>query len=211
MPSLAVHKENTFSGQPLYKRLFAPWASKQLPVTKPDKVRNEMHKDRWMKLVLTVRAAHVHMSGETDIQPELHVALRVACPFPVLIRFVELYPEQASMLMMTDSCYPLHFFLLRHDVTRESQSVVQSLISAYPEAINRCCQGRLPLHLAIDSGRKWENGVEDIVYAGPNNLDCVDPHSGLVPFLQAASLPSTDLSSVFSILRENPAVLSALQ
>ena len=180
-------------------------------MTKLDQIRDKMQNDRWMKLVLTVRAAHLHMTGETDNQPELHVALRVACPFQVLLRFVEMYPDQASIVMMPDSCYPLHFFLSRHDVTKESQSVVQSLISAYPHAINHRYNGRLPLHLAIESGRKWEYGMEDIVYAGPNNLDCVDTHSGLVPFLHAASLPCTDLSTVYSILRENPAVLSALQ
>lgn len=219
MPSLAWHKENTFSAQPLVKRICAPWTSKQLALTKSDVETNATLKDRWTKLVLTVRAAHAITIGrqhdDDDLQaqtPELHVALEFSCPPLVLCHFAQMYPEQVSMMMAKEGCYPLHFFLSRCDVAGESKAAVQNLIAGFPQAVNhRVNNGQLPIHLAISPGRKWDDGIQDIVYAGPNNLDCPDPQTGLIPFLQAASLECCDLSSVYHLLRENPAVIAGLR
>ncbi len=214
MPFLAVYMENTFSGQPLVKRVCAPWTSKHLALTKLDVETNAALKDRWRKLVLTIQAAHAHSTGQKHVlsteMPELHVALEYSCPPLVLSFFAEMYPEQVSMLMTKEKCYPLHYFLSRSDITQDSKSAVRSLIAVFPQAINHRSNGRLPIHLAISHGRKWDDGIQEIVYAGPNNLDCVDPDCSLVPFLQAASLECPDLSTIYSILRENPAVIATL-
>lgn len=213
MPSLAVHQENVFSGQPLVKRICAPWTSKQLALTRMDVETNATLKDRWTKLVLTVRAAHAHTTGrQEDILleeiPELHVALEFGCPSLVLCHFAEMYPEQVSMMMTKENLYPLHYFLCRCEATRDSKMAIQSLIKAYPEAVNHVVDGRRLIHSAITPGRTWQDGIEDIVYSGPSSLDCPDPKTGLVPFLQAAALECSDLSTVYCLLRENPAVIA---
>jgi hypothetical protein len=218
MPSLALHKENTFSGQPMVKRICAPWTSKQLALTRSDVETNAALKDRWTKLVLTVRAAHTFTTGQKHDEdplaqtPELHVALEFSCPPLVLCHFAQMYPEQVSMVMAKDGCYPLHYFLSRCNSTRDSKAAVQSLIAGFPQAVNHLGNdGQLPIHLAISPGRKWQDGIQDVVYGEPNNLDCPDPQTGLIPFLQAASLECCDLSTVYHLLRENPAVIAGLQ
>jgi len=215
MPCLALQKEKTFSGQPLIKRICAPWTSKQLSLTRTDVETNATLKDRWTKLVLTVRAAHACTIGQqqdgllTQI-PELHVALEFSCPPLVLCHFVEMYPEQVSMMMAKQNCYPLHYILARCGSPRDSQSTIQSLIASFPEAVHCEVEGRLPIHMAITPGRTWLDGIRDITYAGPDNLYCPDPQSGLIPFLQAAAMECADLATVYCLLRENPAVIRSI-
>lgn len=217
MPSLAVYKEATFSAQPLVKRICAPWTSNQLALTRNDVDTNATLKDRWTKLVVTVRAAHAFTTGQQydDVytqMPELHLALKFACPPLALCYFTQMYPDQVSMMMAKEGCYPLHYFLSEYDISRDSKAVVQSLVAAFPQAVNRRVNNdRLPIHLAISPGRKWQDGIEDIVYAGPDGLDCPDPQSGLIPFLHAASMECCDMSTVYNLLRENPAVIATLQ
>lgn len=215
MPSLAVHQENTFSGQPLIKRICAPWTSRQLTLSRLDVEANAALKDGWAKLVITVRAAHAYTTGQQQATlltqiPELHVALEFSCPPLVLSHFVEMYPEQASMIMDKRGCYPLHYLLSRRDPTCDSKSAIRNLISAFPEAVHQRVAGRIPLHLAITSGHSWKDGMEDIVYAGPDSLDHPDPQTGLIPFLQAGALGGCDVTTVYSLLRENPAVIANL-
>lgn len=217
MPSLSVYMENTFSGQPLVKRISAHWMSKRLSLTKLDIDSNAALKDRWKKFVLTIQAAYAHtmtghhQDGQVAQPTELHMALKYLCPPMVICYFVEMYPEQASMLMETEKCYPLHYFLSRRDTVRDARSAVRNLISAFPQGVNHPFHSRLPIHLALAAGRKWEDGVQEIVYAGPCHLDSPDPNSGLVPFLQAASSECVDLTTVYHLLRENPAVITTLQ
>ena len=218
MPSLAVYKEHSFSGQPLVSRICAPWASKELLPTKLDINTNATLRDRWTKLVLTVRAAHAHSlarEGEnvdcSGNSRELHVALEYSCPPLVLCHFAEMYPEQASIPMKGSGCYPLHYFLGSCEFVRDSKVAVQSLIKAFPLAVHKLHHGRVPLHVAISKGITWNNGIHDLVYTGPENLDRPEPSTGMVPFAQAAASEWPELSTVYNLLRENPAVLCNFQ
>jgi len=46
-------------------------------------------------------------------------------------------------------------------------------------------QGRTPLHLAIESGKFWDDGLDVLIQAGPDSLDIVN-NFGTVPFVAAA-------------------------
>ena len=216
MPSLAVYKEHSFSGQPLVSRMCAPWTSKEFLPTKHDINNNAALKDQWTKLVLTVRAAHthalaareeVHVDCSSENSRELQVALEYSCPPLVLRHFAEMYPEQACIPMKGSGCFPLHYFLGSCELVRDSKVAVQSLIKAYPLAVYELHNGCLPLHLAIAKGMTWTHGIQDLVYTGPENLDRPEPLTGMVPFVQAAVGKWSELSTVYSLLRENPAAL----
>lgn len=94
--------------------------------------------------------------------------------------------------------------------------------------------GRLPLHLAIANGVQWSNGVQDIFLANPSAVSIRDPITRLFPFmhasandsdtqldarmwekcltseeeLQAKIEPDHILTTVYELLRSNPANLN---
>eukprot|EP00977_Amphora_coffeiformis_P024868 scaffold17426_cov170-Amphora_coffeaeformis.AAC.1 len=70
--------------------------------------------------------------------------------------------------------------------------------------------GRLPLHLALNSGKKWNQGVLGLAQVHPEGLACLDPTCNLYPFLLAAEGQRSDLNTVYEVLRFDPSVLSDL-
>jgi len=74
-------------------------------------------------------------------------------------------------------------------------------------------QQRLPLHLAIESGRTLKNGVETIVRAEPLALQTRDIQTRLYPF-QLAAIPTfgwdnSNVDTIYSLLYAAPSVLDA--
>lgn len=95
-------------------------------------------------------------------------------------------------------------------------SVIEILLQANQgDATSAACfadpSGRLPLHLALHTGKKWDQGVRDLVQVHPEGLAHLDPTCNLFPFLLAAQGEPSDLNTVYEVLRVNPSVLSDLQ
>eukprot|EP00551_Chaetoceros_affinis_P011790 CAMPEP_0203673014 /NCGR_PEP_ID=MMETSP0090-20130426/10353_1 /ASSEMBLY_ACC=CAM_ASM_001088 /TAXON_ID=426623 /ORGANISM="Chaetoceros affinis, Strain CCMP159" /LENGTH=479 /DNA_ID=CAMNT_0050538527 /DNA_START=86 /DNA_END=1525 /DNA_ORIENTATION=+ len=72
-------------------------------------------------------------------------------------------------------------------------------------------KGRLPLHLAVASGRTLKNGVELIADAAPLAMQTRDIQTGMYPF-QLASIPNykwdnTCIDTIYSMVRSVPDVL----
>lgn len=68
--------------------------------------------------------------------------------------------------------------------------------------------GRLPLHVALATGKRWApHGVGALVLAYPEGLCQADP-TGDVPFLLAARGNDADLDTAYQVLRYNPSVLT---
>ncbi len=72
-------------------------------------------------------------------------------------------------------------------------------------------KGRLPLHLAVESGRTLKNGVELIADAAPLAMQTRDVQTGMYPF-QLASIPNykwdnTCVDTIYSMVRSVPHVL----
>ena len=211
-PDLAVYKENVCFGQTLVKAICAPWTSKQIHISWAAMESNAILKDRWTKLVLTVRAAHrctteVRNSLET---PELHLAMEFPCPNLVIRHFLEMYPNQASITMSNYGCHPLHYFLLHSASLHEGSAVIKSLLKAYPDVTSIRYNGQLPVNLALVAGLTWKTGISDIVFANTNVLGQSDDKDLLLPFMQAAVYGRNDLTTIFLLLRENPSVLGTL-
>ncbi|KAL3919919.1 MAG: hypothetical protein SGILL_003512 [Bacillariaceae sp.] len=70
--------------------------------------------------------------------------------------------------------------------------------------------GQLPLHVAVASGKPWNDGVKTILSAYPEAISRIDPKTGLYPFLQAASTDRPDCGIILELLKKDPtlAVLS---
>ncbi|CAB9529089.1 expressed unknown protein [Seminavis robusta] len=87
-------------------------------------------------------------------------------------------------------------------------SVIEILLNASAESA--CVpdpKGRLPLHLALEAGKRWNQGVRDIISCYSDALGVVDPVTGMVPFQLAAEGSKTDLSTIFETIRSNPSML----
>lgn len=154
-PALAIYKEPSLSGQTLLQRVFSPWMmliasnnitygtcpSRRRPHAQHRKGNNffgnyrvisrsqleadDDWKDKWTRLVLTLRAAYRHTimipRNHDDVGdgrhhptltnfptiPELHLSLAYPCPPAIVCQFIEFYPEQAAipMRMMTSRNY----------------------------------------------------------------------------------------------------------
>mmetsp|Transcript_31069 Transcript_31069/g.47585 ORF Transcript_31069/g.47585 Transcript_31069/m.47585 type:complete len:566 (-) Transcript_31069:104-1801(-) len=87
-------------------------------------------------------------------------------------------------------------------------SVIQILLGASSLAASvPDPSGRLPLHLAIASNKRWNEGVKDILNAYPDALMLTDKHTMLLPFMLAAATDKPDLSTIFELLKSNPVLV----
>jgi ankyrin repeat protein len=87
------------------------------------------------------------------------------------------------------------------------RSVIAQLCHLEPDAATvRNRNGQLPLHVAIDNGKSWNDGVEDLLNAYPNSIDIPDPVSGLPPLL-LSGCSNLDLSTIFEIARNHTNVV----
>jgi hypothetical protein len=215
-PSLALFQENSFSRQSLVKHICAPLSTQtSTKLSRSDVESDAVLMDRWTKLVLTVGAAYAHANGQkqNNTIPELHEALEMTCCSPmVLCQYIEMYPEQVSMPVLSkDGILPLHYFLTTHKVsTKGSDHVISHLIHAFPHACKVSRKGRFPLQIALSSGYTWSSGIRDVAFADSSILEKADLESGLVPFLQAALASGGDLNTSYCLLRENPSLLGTM-
>ena len=115
-----------------------------------------------------------------------------------------------------------------NNVSKSSDSIVVQLLRRYPQAASvPDPNGRLPLMLAIESEKKWCEGISDLVKAAPRALYTRDLCSGMYPFMASAmiakkntqnvnamnevdnSLEESDhLTTIFGLIREGPTILS---
>jgi hypothetical protein len=94
-------------------------------------------------------------------------------------------------------------------------SVLEILVNANPFAARIESQfgpnkGRLPLHLAVATGKPWNEGIKSVLAAFPEAISRIDPLTGLYPFLQAATTERPECGVILELLKKDPslAVLS---
>jgi len=90
-------------------------------------------------------------------------------------------------------------------------SVLDILINADPHAASIVGsrgphRGRLPLHLAIETCKPWNEGIKSILAAYPDAISRVDPRTGLYPFLQAAANDRSDCGTILELLKKDPSL-----
>jgi len=68
-----------------------------------------------------------------------------------------------------------------------SRSPIGMIIKAFPEAVKiRNKVGRFPIHLALATGKTWNEGVQSLIITFPQCLEMKDPVTKLYPFMLAA-------------------------
>lgn len=100
-------------------------------------------------------------------------------------------------------------------------SVIKILLDASADASHpHTFTGRIPLNLAIVSGKTWFEGVYSLLEAYPEGLMSVDPPTGLYPFMLSATVGvddneedmkvtntkrmEADITTIFCLLRIRP-------
>jgi ankyrin repeat protein len=73
--------------------------------------------------------------------------------------------------------------------------------------------GRLPLHIAIESGKAWYDGIDALVQFYPESVTMTDRSTKLFPYqLAAATTKGNDhVNNCYALLRLNPTVLWMVQ
>lgn len=94
-------------------------------------------------------------------------------------------------------------------------SVIEILLQANQEAASAAACvpdpiGRLPLHWALATGKKWEQGVKPLVQVYPEALTVLDVETKLYPFMLAAQVGDMDLGTIYEVLRLDPAMFDGL-
>jgi hypothetical protein len=65
--------------------------------------------------------------------------------------------------------------------------------------------GQLPIHVALEKGLKWNNGMEELISADALTLSEPHPVNGLYPFeIAATCFTSENLDLIFNLLTMNP-------
>ena len=98
-------------------------------------------------------------------------------------------------------------------------TVIQILLEAGADATKgnpEIAKGRIPINLAILSGKRWREGIQKLKRGYPDSLIRVDKETGLYPFMLAAAVGvgslqkdavkgrKGDLFTIFSLLRSRP-------
>ena len=87
-------------------------------------------------------------------------------------------------------------------------SVLQIFLAAEPKAASIVdSEGKLPLTYAIENGIRWEEGLEDLLWAFPQALYLQDPKTSLYPFMLAGASKDSSVETIYSLLRAFPVLV----
>lgn len=82
---------------------------------------------------------------------------------------------------------------------------VENILTSFPHAsFLRDENGRLPIHVALETGMKWSTLLVSIMNANTLHLGEVDPMTKFCPSALAAVEPSCDLRTISYLLRMHP-------
>jgi len=162
------------------------------------------------------------------------VFLGSECPDTFLRLALSLHPEQAAMTMhhyTPKDCkarklilpWMTHRVLAYVDVDGLPLHVAaghrsfmgaetfRKLISAYPAAARTLnSKKQLPLHVALQRGRPWHEGLSDLVDAAPQALTTRDLNHRMYPFMLASVGKNYNLDTAFELLRAaDPSIVLA--
>ena len=168
-------------------------------------------------LLLLLKAAY-HGTTEDEL-PEgttflpVHAATGLFVPEKVIQILAYLYPRHLSQTDNENGWTPLHVAVAEPWHSRGYKEINYSIgiktITAQCPGVAQMVdkKGRLPIHLALESGISWESGIDVLFSAAPNTLTLTSGQSRLCPFQEAAVSTRTDLNTVYSLLVNNPAAV----
>jgi Zinc finger, C3HC4 type (RING finger) len=122
----------------------------------------------------------------------LHAALTISDTPPEIIEMIlAVSPESTSLYVPGSSLLPLHIAAQTSSYSpslfeQHKESSLMLLLNAYPKAARVLSNGRLPLHIAITSGKSHYE-IQKLLDAEPLALGIMDCSFGLYPFQLMAS------------------------
>jgi hypothetical protein len=127
----------------------------------------------------------------------LHAALSNGVTPPIIIKLIlKLFSESVKMPIPGTDRYPIHlaarspsYAPLPFETEIPMPSALELVALANPEMSRCSSNGKMPLQLAICSGKTWQD-IRTLVYKDPKCLLIQDMDSGLFPFQQIASKES---------------------
>jgi len=171
----------------------------------------------WTKLCIVAKATHLALCNfplgwETRSTPLVHSIIECGGHPQIVKHALKLNPDEITE---------------KDSKGRTPLSIASEKVNILPEIINlllaseECgdastarisnTQQRLPLHMAIESGRTMNNGVESILKAEPLALQTRDMKTRLYPF-QLAAIPTfgwdnSNIDTIYSLLYAAPSVM----
>ena len=87
---------------------------------------------------------------------------------------------------------------------------IQSLLQAFPAAagIRSLANGKLPLEIAIENHREWEDGIRDLLEAYPAATRSCNPFTGKFPLELAIEKEIHFDEGVYGLLEASPAMVT---
>merc|ERR1711957_692189 len=215
--------------------------------------------DVWDKAVLLILASYrgtaQYIRNSMKKKGIIHAAAFCAVPRCILNMAVRMYPDELTdkdengdtplsiVLSRPKACKSIYGWGRSDDIRDqnareiEAMDMMQTVLWADPGAAAvESSNGRLPLHLAIDNGLHWNDGIQDIFKANPTAVSVRDPITRLFPFMhasikhcdaqvdrytqedhpgsedmQASIEPDHILTTSYELLRATPANLNALK
>mmetsp|Transcript_21472 Transcript_21472/g.31930 ORF Transcript_21472/g.31930 Transcript_21472/m.31930 type:complete len:421 (-) Transcript_21472:137-1399(-) len=173
---------------------------------------------QWEKIILMLRVASrnpektLKEGMESCISSAkflpLHTAAYMGCP-PTVLRHLHLLNK--GQIKETDEItgrIPLSIAAASCFVHgNRGLDILQELLRLESSSASLPDQeNRYPLHLAIESGKTWDTGIESIVLAAPSVLRIKDNKTGLFPFM--ASAQKHCINDAYMLLTNCPEVIA---
>jgi ankyrin repeat protein len=132
----------------------------------------------------------------------LHSFISLSCPPSAICLAHMINPEQVHEVDGKGR-YPL-------SLAAEQKScpgfILKRLMCSFPQAVLISDDhGRLPLHWAAMSGRKWEDGLMLFFNRMPSAVSLPDS-DGMYPFMLSAAAKCPSVESIYRLLRECPSI-----
>ena len=193
--------------------------------TKYDEKKFMRKKKSWEKIMLLLRASQYKENNEqlnleeeknNDFNCPLHHAVENPVPMALTAFLHKLNPDHMHEKNKIGRL-PLSIAVASpywNNHPRLFKSLLQLLMKHCPEAVSvQDWMGRLPLALAIESGKTWNNCIRLLLEAEPRALSTRDELSRMYPFMLASvkqnanedeNLQLEKVNLTFNLLRENP-------
>lgn len=170
---------------------------------------------KWNKAQLLLEAAYFHhLETASGKKPDAATSFRMIpavitmssfLPRSVLDLAIQAFPEQAREQDPITGRLPLHMAASMME-PHHADNAIRLLLQAYPEAAAQLdAHKQTALVLAIESGKQWDQGVERLFRAAPDQLHPRDARSGLAPAILAATVTVTPPVAAISSTEVNPA------
>ena len=107
--------------------------------------------------------------------------------------------------MIEPALSPYKEIPILHRVIEYAPQHISTVINRFPHSVFlRDESNRLPIHVALQKGLQWSDGLVSIMNANISHLIEKDPVSGCHPFVLAAEEPRCDLSTFYYMMMMHP-------